>query len=75
MRKFDSIIGNWPYVDVRVIAEVLNIGHGSTQRNLVDVLGMKHFNGRLVPKELDFFQKLVRVEVAKAEDIYGRYFI
>lgn len=43
----------------------LRISHGPTQHILIKVLGMKHVNVRLVPKNLTFLQKQQQVEVAK----------
>ena len=44
-------------VSIRELAADFNICYGSTQHILVNVLGMKCVNARLLPKKLDYFTK------------------
>ena len=55
------VLGNRP-VGIREVAEALNITYGSTQHIVVHVLGMKRVASRLVPKDLNFLQRLCQVE-------------
>ena len=50
---------------IREIAEDLNIAYGSVQDILVNDLGLRRVAAKLVPKDLNFMQKLDRVDVAK----------
>lgn len=52
-------------VDIREIAEDLNTPYKSTEHILVNILGRKRVNARLIPKDLNLLQKRRRVEVAK----------
>lgn len=47
-------------IGIRETSEHLNLSYGSAQQILLNVLG------RLMPKDLNLFQKLRRIDVAKA---------
>lgn len=50
---------------IREIAETTNISFGSVQSILREDLGLRRVTARLVPKELNFVQKLHRAEISK----------
>ncbi|XP_018405256.1 PREDICTED: putative uncharacterized protein FLJ37770 [Cyphomyrmex costatus] len=50
---------------IREIAETTNISFGSVQSILREDLGLSRVTARLVPKELNFVQKLHRAEISK----------
>lgn len=52
-------------VDIRVIAENLNISYESTQHSMVNVLGMKSGKDKVVPKKLNLLQNRRRAKIAK----------
>ena len=58
------------HFSLREIAAELTVSHESIRTILRDCLGMKRVAARLVPKDLNFLQKLNRVKVA--EDMLER---
>ncbi|XP_011053283.1 PREDICTED: uncharacterized protein LOC105145454, partial [Acromyrmex echinatior] len=53
------------HFSLREIAAELTVSHESIRTILRDCLGMKRVAARLVPKDLNFLQKLNRVKVAE----------
>ena len=49
---------------LREIAQEMSISHETACHILIDVLGMRKVAARLVPKDLNFFQKVNRSKVA-----------
>ena len=65
IEKVKKIVLETRRVGIREVAEALKISYESTQHIVVDVLGIKRVAARLVPKNLNFLQKELRVEFAK----------
>ena len=65
----EMVTGN-RHLSLREIAAELSVPHESIRTILNDFLGMKRVAARLVPKDLNFLQKLNRVKVA--EDMLER---
>lgn len=68
--KVKEIVTENPHSTLREIAAELFISHESIRTILTNHLGMKHVAARLVPKDLNFLQKLNRMRVA--EDMLER---
>lgn len=68
--KVKDIVTENPHSTLREIAAELSVSHESIRTILTNHLGMKHVAARLVPKDLNFLQKLNRVRVA--EDMLER---
>lgn len=68
--KVKEIVTENPHSTLREIATELSVSHESIRTILTNNLGMKHVAARLVPKDLNFFQKLNRMRVA--EDMLER---
>lgn len=60
----EMVTGN-PHLSLREMAAEISVSHESIRTILKDTLGMKHVAARLVPKDLNFLQKLNRVKVAE----------
>lgn len=58
------------HYSLREIALEMNMSHETARHILVDVLGMRKVAARLVPKDLNFLQKVNRLKVA--EDMLER---
>ena len=58
------------YNSLQEIAQEMNMSHETSHHILVYVLGMRKVAARLVPKDLNFFQKVNRSKVA--EDMLER---
>jgi len=58
------------HLSLREIATELSVSHESIRTIVHDCLGMKRVAARLVPKDLNFLQKLNRVKIA--EDMLER---
>ena len=52
----EIVLGN-RHSSLREIAHDLNISHDSVRSIFIDILGKRRVAARLVPKELNFFQK------------------
>jgi hypothetical protein len=68
--KVKEIVTENPHSALRDIAVKLSISHESFRNILTNHLGMKHVAARLVPKDLNFLQKLNRIKVT--EDMLER---
>lgn len=65
VEKIKEMLNENRNLTIREIAEQMNSSYGSVQSILQNDLGLKRVAAKLVPKELNFIQKLHRVEVAK----------
>ena len=65
IEKVKKIVLENRRVGIREVAEAVKISYGSTQHIFFNVLGMKRDAARLVPKDLNFLKKELRVEFAK----------
>lgn len=65
----EMVLENRHY-SLREIAQEMNMSHETARHILVDVLGMRKVAARLVPKDLNFLQKVNRSKVA--EDMLER---
>jgi hypothetical protein len=63
--KAKEIVTENPYSTMGVLATELSVSHESICTILTNQLGMKHVATRLVPKDLNFLQKLNRIRVAE----------
>ena len=68
IEKVKKIVLENRRVGIREVAEALIISYGSTQHIVVHVLSMKRVASRLVPKDLNFLQKELRVNEFLAKD-------
>lgn len=63
--KIEEMIMENRHLSLREIAQDVNMSHESVRNILVDVLGMRRVAARLVPKDLNFFQKEQRKLIAQ----------
>lgn len=65
VEKITKLLAENSKLTIREIVDEANISFGSIQSIVRDGLGLRRVASRLVPKELNFLQKIQRVEVSK----------
>ena len=74
IEKMKGIVLENLHTSLREFASKLNIAHGTAQHIVVNVLGIRHVEARLIPKDLTFVQihhlKTVAEESKKLSDIH-----
>ena len=67
--KVEEMVTENRHLSLREIAAKLSVSHETIRTILNDCLGMKRLAARLVPKDLNFLQKLNRVKAKNSTNI------